>query len=491
MSLKQDIINRYGDLFRSDLKVNVSVVTQDANLGRPGVQVTGDSAMLQVGGIKKGAVAWIDINGNLKFDAGDIPVTNGLVAVNNLQPGVNVLNVLQSYEGVNSDPTQVAIERDIYLELNQNAPKVDVLTQDANAARYGIQVVSDTIRLNISNVKEDGIAWLDLDRNGSFDVGSDLQVQNGELAIHDIQDGWNVFYLYQSVRGVTSNPVSVQVERDLSLEKILEVQYRDQLTRLGVAFWGRPLTPEEFDIGMNYMKDTVGDLRPLVEVLLNSNEFLNHVNGLPNDTLMKLSLVTNQLFGRDPTASEFANAQNDLAGTVMDMILHPSGADSEIAGARALIAQYITNNSGYFSSLFPNQDIYHQVARDFILQVTEANAQELLIKLNQMAHDSEYRPDAPEVLSKMVDYLLGHITFDAPKQEGAKIWIDLDQSGTIDPTVDLLVPQVGGQYQADVVLKKGLNTFVAYTEYYGYLSDPTMVQLVGVLPPDSNSGGLG
>lgn len=483
MSLQQDIINRYGDLLKSQLQISASVATQDANPDRPGVQVTSDSALISIGGIKKGALAWIDTNGDMQFDAGDIPVTNGLVAVNNLQSGVNVINVLQSYKGIVSNPTQVVIERDTYLESSQIALDVKLLTTDANSKRDGVQVVSDTIRFDIGNVKNDGIAWLDLDRNGKFDSDMDIQVRNGEFSFHDIAFGTNTLYFYQEVRGVTSNPVVVEVDRDQSLEQVLEIQYADQLARLGVAFWGRPLTQEEFDIGMNYMKDTSGGVRSLVEMMLNSNEFLNHIDGSTNDdVLSKLSLVTNQLYGRGPTLLELIHARQDLVGTVVNLVFSPSGADSQIAGARALIAQYITNNEEHFSSLFPNQDVYHQVVRNLILQTTKANAQKLLVDLTRMANDAEYRPDAPEVLGKSVDYLVGHITFAAPKEEGAQIWLDLDRNATIDPEIDLLAAKSGDQYQVDVALEEGLNTFVAYTDYQGNLSDPTMIQLVGVAP---------
>lgn len=166
---------------------------------------------VNVSGIRPGAIAWLDTNGDGVFDPGaDYPVINGSVyAV--LANGPNALTFYQMLAGETSDASYLTVTLgNPASPITQLAtPVLDLNEADDDGIDKSDNVTSKYfVRIDVSGLDPAAdMAWIDLDGNGAFDLAADIRLTTGAATTSTqvtLDEGVNGLAVYQVRDGLKS-----------------------------------------------------------------------------------------------------------------------------------------------------------------------------------------------------------------------------------------------------------------------------------------------
>jgi len=201
----------------------------------------------------------------------------------------------------------------------------------------------ERVNLLIANPAE--LTWWDKNGNGQLDP--DEPVATGGV-IRDIPLalGNNTIAIVQKSAGKSvSDPTILYLYRESSLfQNTPANQYATTLQQLAIAYWGRPLTPEERQVGIDYLIKSGGNTQGVIDYLRSTPEFISYYTS-PN-FLDAITKAYQTLYHRGPTASEIAAALAQPDPTLLPALLLQSEnpLDQQLLAAKVLAAEQITQN---------------------------------------------------------------------------------------------------------------------------------------------------
>lgn len=175
----------------------------------------------------------------------------------------------------------------------------------------------------------------------TYDPGIDILGSFGKLYV-DLKPGNNTFAVYQQKAGVVSDPAYINVY----LDPLQSAQQTVVLDQLAIAYWGRPLTPEERQVGTTVLAQTGGDAMPLARYLSQTPEFTMWIQGL--DWQSALDRIYQSLFARNATPAEktswFNQYQQGLDPALIPYRLIQSavGADAAVLATKTIFSSEAT-----------------------------------------------------------------------------------------------------------------------------------------------------
>lgn len=198
---------------------------------------------------------------------------------------------------------------------------------------------NQTIAVRVANPQ--GITWYDANGNGALD-GSDPVAVNGLITLTLPQTGANAMSFYQQAAGqAISSPTVYTVYLDPVQNTFQQIAYDQHLQTLALAYWGRPLVPDELVIGSNVLTQTHGDDSPLIDFLGQSPEFLHRYQGA--SIPWAIADIFQNLYDRAPTATELSTAFTLIGqGTPVTQLPALIAENPATAADRAVLAAKIS-----------------------------------------------------------------------------------------------------------------------------------------------------
>lgn len=176
---------------------------------------------------------------------------------------------------------------------------------------------------------------------GFFDPGIDSLGLQGKLSV-SLKPGNNTFAVYQQQADLVSEPTYISVYLD-PLQSARQTAVLDQLA---IAYWGRPLTPEELQLGSTLLAQIGGDALPLARYLSQTPEFTMWLQGL--DWQSALDRIYQSLFARSATPAEktswFNQYQQGLDPALIPYLLiqNAVGPDAAVLATKTLFSSEAT-----------------------------------------------------------------------------------------------------------------------------------------------------
>lgn len=286
---------------------------------------------------------------------------------------------------------------------------------------------NQTIAVRVANPQ--GITWYDANGNGALD-GSDPVAVNGLITLTLPQTGANAMSFYQQAAGqAISSPTVYTVYLDPVQNTFQQIAYDQHLQTLALAYWGRPLVPDELTVGHDTLVQTHGDDSPLLAYLAQSLEFLHNYQGM--SIPWAIADIFQNLYDRAPTAAELSTAFTLIGqGTPVTQLPALIAENPATAADRAVLAAKISLA----------QELTRQ--HDTLLKAPSINGNELglLVKERQLldtVHDDATLQQAlrqingfsqtPDVVTKGTAAVVGTtitLEFSAPVD-----WKKLDADG--------------------------------------------------------------
>lgn len=347
--------------------------------------------------------------------------------------------------------------------------------------------VTDLLHVNLLVTNPAGLTWIDTTPNGVYDSGEPTAVGNTFYDI-TLTTGSNQLVFYQAAPGKETSAattISLYVPPSASYN---EQQLEQLVTQLGLAYWGRALSPEELALGRQVLQQTSGNPQPIIDYLVTTAEYR-----LVYPAQDPLSLITApylKLFGRNPTPSEITfwltkyREGLDLHQLPGLLVQNPPSAssDTEALAAKTLVAQLMT---AHYDTLLQQANGYeaqlHNIMRNQLAAVVDQTSMETTITtvangLTATAppvtasldpsSDTGAAGDHITALSS-VNLQIGNI------QSGYFAWIDQNGDSQYTPGTD--TPVVNGKIP--VTLAPGGNVFVLYQSNGRETSSPTYLTL--------------
>ena len=341
---------------------------------------------------------------------------------------------------------------------------------------YDTQPVGDGVttfdRVNLLITNAAKLAWWDKNGNGQVDPDEPVAT-GGVIRGVPLALGNNTFTIVQKdPNRDVSNPTIINIYRELPVFQDPSIQFATTLQKLAIAYWGRPLTPEERQVGIDYLIKSGGNTQGVIDYLRSTPEFIAYYTS-PNffDAITK---AYQTLYHRGPTASEIAAALAQPDPTLLPALLLQSAnpLDQQLLAAKVLAAEQITQDYSTLlegaqgNTLLLNEAVRAQLSQmsvvvppgQIVTTIKDSLASGLLPSLAATLNPADdTAPVGDNTTTKQsVTIIIGNI---AP---GALAWWDKDGNGKFDPNTDVAVVPTNptaGIGQITVNLQPGPNTF--------------------------------
>jgi len=330
----------------------------------------------------------------------------------------------------------------------------------------------ERVNLLIANPAE--LTWWDKNGNGQPDPDEPAAVA-GIIRDIPLALGNNTIAIVQKSAGKSvSDPTTLTLYRESPLfQNNPANQYATTLQKLAIAYWGRPLTPEERQAGIDYLIKSGGNTQGIIDYLRKTPEFIAYYTTSPNffDAITK---AYQTLYHRGPTASEIAAALAQPDSTLLPALLLQSAnpLDQQLLAAKVLAAEQITQNySTLLEGAQGNTLLLNEAVRAQLSQMSVATPPGQIVAAIKNGLKSGLLPSLTATLDsaddtapagdntttkQTVTITIGNIA------SGALAWWDKDGNGKFDSGTDVavvLTNPTAGTGQLTVNLQPGPNTF--------------------------------
>ena len=367
----------------------------------------------------------------------------------------------------------------------------------------GVTTVS-TVKLLVSGLASDSVAWMDKDGNTTFNLGSDVIVSNGAVTA-SLSSGLNTFRFYQQTwNSEVSNPTYFAIDYDTSKAALYGQEQDTQLAQAAIAYLGRPLTTSE----QGYLKPLLLEqgLDSVLRFLAGTMECQALYATSSYETAVDRLYGT--LFARQSSAADVQYTKELLQQNGNAIYLLPwqvaKGAitsDLTTLNSKVIFAQQATEqHSTNLAAAAVTERTLLEIERSALSAIkTQSDAtlqlEGIVVAAKNSAKSATQLTAPTATLDASSDTgALGDATTSASAAKinvsgltsGAIAWLDNNKNAIFDVGVDY--PVINGSVNA--TLNRGANTFVFYQMMDGTVSTPGYLSLLRTdtnLPPTQPS----
>lgn len=367
------------------------------------------------------------------------------------------------------------------------APVVTLAAESDSGVLGDGRTTHSLVSLNVVGVSG-AWAWLDLDADDTFDIGTDRPVVSGHIDIY-LQPGENAFRFYQTDGNLVSTPAYLFAYLDAAAGLEQDAANDALLAQAAIAYWGRPLSANEHAMLGDLMARSGGQISAVVDYLGRSQEFFA-VYAVP-DLAVGIDRVYHLLYGRAAAAEEVAAWSAWVAGggDVFDLpwqiATDASSTDRSVLASKILFAQQATTSfADNLGATGVAERTLVEVGRNLLDDVMKIDDVAVLYASIAARATSVSNGSAGPSVSldpnSDSDVIGDFVTANAVVSfnvegvgSGAIAWLDANNDGEFSPGVDY--PAIGGVIVAP--LESGNNAFAFYQVQGDTKSTPTYLTL--------------